>query len=203
MASHDGRQVRARGAQNLTPATSRCDCDRSREKSIYDSVKHRDFAEALALADRQRGPGLLASWLARERLTAGELRAILSDVWCGAESPERTLPASWWVPIFRRAGFVSDPKMKRPTKRLTIYRGATPERRLGMAWTTMRERAEWFATRDRESFGLVESTVYVATVTPSSVLALIDGRSEGEVVVDPKGLEDLRAARRPSRSGSS
>jgi hypothetical protein len=58
--------------------------------------------------------------------------------------------------------------------------------------------ARWFAERDR-GLGFASATVYVATIEPSSVLAVIESRKgmenelprgEAEVVVDPAGLQD-------------
>jgi hypothetical protein len=55
-----------------------------------------------------------------------------------------------------------------------------------MAWTTDAERADWFARRWRISGKLAYR--FTATIEPGGVLALIDGRDEHEVVVDPAML---------------
>jgi hypothetical protein len=69
-----------------------------------------------------------------------------------------------------------------------------------MAWTRDIRIARWFAERDRDMFQRTSATVYVATVEPPSVLAVIQSRAgdstgdsfhpegEAEIVVDPAGL---------------
>jgi hypothetical protein len=137
---------------------------------------------------------MLFDWWFGGHLTADHLRQVIADVWQSAEWPERKLSTIEWVDLFRTAGFVSDPPdRQRPTEPLTIYRGTTWGRRRGMAWTEDPERAEWFAGR-WASWRTGEGLVFKATIDPAGVLALIDGRKEAEVVIDPACLPPLGRA---------
>ena len=70
---------------------------------------------------------------------------------------------------------------------ITVFRGATAERRTGMSWTRDIDRADQF--RQRHSWH-APTAVYRAVVMPDAVLALLERRGEGppEVVVDPQML---------------
>jgi hypothetical protein len=157
------------------------------------------FFEVSCKHDRNEGPVILSTWLDNlewpcdtiDKANAYRskfLRDVLADVWCLAEYPERYFPRRWWVDLFRDAGY------PRPTKPLTIFRGATSSRRLGMSWTTSRERAEWFAQRYIGETSAINAYIYRTTVHPIWVLCRVDGacqdggRGEGEVVVEPLRL---------------
>ena len=101
--------------------------------------------------------------------------------------PERIIGAGNWVRLFRVAGFLSIPYGLLPDSAITVFRGATAERRAGMSWTTDIDRADQF--RQRHSWH-ASTAVYRAVVTPGAVLALLERRGEGppEVVVDPQML---------------
>lgn len=148
-------------------------------------------ATALRLG-RNHGPALLFDWWYGRRLTREDLAAVIGDVWTDAEWPAASLTVANWVELFRTAGFVSDENQPKPTEPLRIWRGTTWGRRRGMSWTTERDRAKWFANRwerDDRHHALVFETV----VEPAVVLALLTGgRSESEVVVDPRLLPAIR-----------
>lgn len=67
---------------------------------------------------------------------------------------------------------------------MTVFRGATAERRSGMSWTTDIGRANQF--RQRHSWH-APTAIYRTVAAPDAVLALLERRGEGppEVVVDP------------------
>ena len=71
-----------------------------------------------------------------------------------------------------------------------MYRGAPSERRLGMSWSMSLDTAIWFAKR----YDLVSSVgrVFVAEVPPQHVFAILKSRAESEVVVNPRGLRNVR-----------
>ncbi len=139
------------------------------------------------LFGRNAWPRLLFDWWYAGWLAVEDLRAVLPDAWCEPEWPQRQLTVAGWSDLFRVAGFVSDGGQTPPSSPLAVHRGATWGRRRGMAWTTDRERAAWFAAR-REQHGLV----FTVTVEPDAVLAMIDGRDEHEIVVDPSMLPPVR-----------
>lgn len=71
---------------------------------------------------------------------------------------------------------------------ITVYRGGTSD---GWSWTLGEERAVWFATRYRTK----SEPVWRAQVLRDNVTALILGRSEDEIVVDPQFLFDVKQIR--------
>lgn len=163
------------------------------DSKIAHRVEIGDFEGALLLAGRNRGPELLFEWWEEGILNLEELRALLLVVWSMAEYPTRQVPEEEWLEVFEEVGFVSDIGRPRPAAPLTIYRGAGDEMSArGMSWTTDLALAEWFARRRG-------GHVYMTTVEPDAVLALIDGVRTGreeqgaktEVVVHPDRLGEI------------
>jgi hypothetical protein len=156
----------------------------------------RGQVELLALRfGRNAWPEVLFEFWLRGMLCPDDLRALLPEAWSGPEWPQGRLGIALWVDLFRTAGFVSDSARAPSSSPLLIHRGTTWGRRRGMAWTTDRERAEWFATRLHRPGGLV----FTVTVDSDAVLAMIDGRNEHEVVVDPSRLPPVK---HPGRANS-
>lgn len=71
--------------------------------------------------------------------------------------------------------------------RMTIYRGASDPRHVGMAWTRNREVACWFARR----FGIGEPTLFTGQVAVNNVLAAFD--HESTILVDPDFVEEIQS----------
>lgn len=74
---------------------------------------------------------------------------------------------------------------------VTIYRGVTSfnsKNVKALSWTLDRNTAEWFAQRYGE-----HGTVYQAQIKKEHICALLLGRNESEVIVDPKHLMGLTA----------
>ena len=157
-----------------------------------DGLSGRGQVDALALRfGRNLYPALLFDWWHSGTLTVDDLRAVLPDAWCWPEWPQRALGVGEWVGLFRTAGFVSDTGRVAPTEPVTVHRGTTWGRRRGMAWTTDRQRAEWFA--DRWTLWATGSGMVVtATIDPGAMLAFIDDRRGSEVVLDPGALPPIR-----------
>ena len=140
----------------------------------------------LLLVGRNGAPRLLWQWY-----DAGEfaesvdvLRALICDVWSGAEWPLAVLCEDDWRGLWREVGFASDKGQRVLSSPLIVYRGATPDGSQGWSWTTDLTRARWFA--GREVLFQRDGRVYVTIVAPEAVCAFIDGgRAEAEVVVDP------------------
>jgi hypothetical protein len=169
----------------LSPEAGICFCVDHQESSAADIL--------LALAmlwGRNEGPRLLDEWWMAGALTAAGLRACAASIWQEAEHPQREIDPEVWLEIFAAAAF------KVPTVPLTIYRGATWDRRDGMSWTTSLEKARWFANRYTSYEGARQTTVFQATAQPSSILCVvddevIDGRGEHEVIALPNLLTDI------------
>jgi hypothetical protein len=131
--------------------------------------------------ERNAGPGALWDAYASQQLDRQTMRAVILDVWSAAEWPQYTLTTDAWLSMFEWAAYEA------PTSPMTLYRGAPARYARGMAWTTDRDRAIWFAGR----LPLAQPAyVYTATVEPAGILAVVDeleanGRREAEVIVDP------------------
>lgn len=140
------------------------------------------------VSDRLNGPQILHDAWAAGRISDGDLRELIPETWLYTDWPERIISAGKWVQLFRAVGFLSIPYgLARPAEAVTVYRGASAERRAGMSWTTDIGRADHF--RQRHSWH-APTAVYRAVATPQAVLALLERRGEGppEVVVDPQML---------------
>jgi hypothetical protein len=99
--------------------------------------------------------------------------------------PERVIGIGKWVRLFRAAGFLSIPYgLSRPDSAMTVFRGATAERRAGMSWTTDIGRADQF--RQRHSWH-APTAIYRVVAAPDAVLALLERRGEGP----PEILEEV------------
>lgn len=129
--------------------------------------------------------GLCASML--EVTTDSTLARTLGGARSGAEHPEESLGAAEWVGLFRPAGFTVDgERSERPAAPVRLYRGAPKSRRRRMSWTSEETIAERFATgglRGREP-----GMVWVVDAPPEAILAVVDGRHEGEHLLDTRGL---------------
>lgn len=73
---------------------------------------------------------------------------------------------------------------------VTVYRGVTTYNDKNikvLSWTTNVETAEWFAKRYDE-----KGIIYSATIKKENILAFFGGRSEFEVIVEPKYLQNIK-----------
>ena len=66
----------------------------------------------------------------------------------------------------------------------TVWRGASPEYKVGMSWTLDREKAMWFAEHRWTG-----ARVFQTVVKKTNVLAHFLSRDESEIVVDPRELD--------------
>lgn len=73
---------------------------------------------------------------------------------------------------------------------ITIYRGAPPARRLGMAWTTDFETARQFAIGHR-GIRVPGGRVYRTQIVKTDVLSVSQDRDEKEIIIDPATVRDL------------
>ena len=165
---------------------------------IRQLVARGNFLDALTLANADDRPGMLRDWWEKGLLERQTLQQLFPEAWPMIEAPRRS-GIKWWVKAFKAAGFVSDREgMRPPNAVLTVYRGCFPMFRFGLAWTTNKQRADWFAHEysakryvyppDIDPRWTAPPAVYRAKVAPRHILAMFYEREEEEVVVNPWGL---------------
>ena len=155
------------------------------------------FADQLGLAERARllvsraadlPDDLVARWL--PRLWTDDDPALL-----------KVLSRGEMITTWRRLGFVRHYRQAaRPTKALTLFRGATAAWARGAAWTTDPLVAASFAAvraRVRPAWRVrdLAGRIWITEAEPDALLAVIDSR-DGEVIVDPYELGEVRALTR-------
>lgn len=137
---------------------------------------------------------------ASESLSFEDFSKILNDAWVMSENPncDANVSKDELVKFFK----VADPEhlmTQEERKRLnelddtvTIYRGVTSynaDNVYALSWSLEYEKADWFAHRFNE-----DGTVYRARIDKKNILAFFNGRSEAEVIVDPKDLTEVMEA---------
>lgn len=139
--------------------------------------------------DRNHGPAFLSELVDEGVLEGEAVAALVGHVWTMVEYPEDAAAYDEWVEWFRIAGegrIVHDERgpIPAPTIVPTLYRGGKLCGR--MSWTSSREVAEKFARGI--AFRPADGTVWaVRDLPPELVLAHVDGRNEGEWVIDIQG----------------
>lgn len=138
-------------------------------------------------------------WFAAQTILAGcwtaeQERDLVADAWTRPEWPGQ-MDAGVWRALFVRAGFMCDdeecethPGGMPHDGPITVYRGSFVSAKRGLAWTTDRSKAEWFAGRgDMTSKGRAMK-VWQVKVPAEKVLAHFSCRGESEVIADVRGL---------------
>jgi hypothetical protein len=120
----------------------------------------------------------------------------IAEAWVSAEWPTRIMDPEVWLFLFERTldpgqyltdcGIVLDNSHQPDT--LTLWRGSYPEFKMGMSWTTDKEKGEWFAHRLDHGEHIGE--LYEARVDVALVLASFETRGESEIVIDVDQLLD-------------
>lgn len=137
---------------------------------------------------------------AMSSLAAEETAVILADAWVNSECPNMDVDVSKneLVEMFTLADkthLMSDEErtlLSKLGESVTVYRGVTSynaQNIRALSWTTDKAKAEWFAHRFNE-----KGTVYMAQIKKSHILAVFASRGESEIVLNPKGLMQLRIA---------
>lgn len=130
-------------------------------------------------------------------LSIEDYSKLLGDAWIRSENPndDPNFTKRDLIAMFKRAdkqALMTEEDYKRwqnLEKNITVYRGVTPhnEKNLrALSWTLDAEKAEWFAMRFGEN-----GKVYQAEIDKKDVYAYFGGRRESEVIVNPKGLQDI------------
>lgn len=162
-----------------------------------------DYQTFMAFVSKPFRLSIMAGDLVFWKPKAHQLVSELPWVWSSSE-PDDTEPA--WLRLWRRAfaangrSIVTDAKRVPSAKTWIVYRGeeGKPKKR-GIAWTTKREVAEYFANR----FGIDQiakqpGTVYVGEVDRADILGYVTGRSEMEVIVPVSRVRILDKSSAPS-----
>jgi|SRR5699024_432256 len=113
---------------------------------------------------------LLEKWW--DDLDDTEKRHFLKVVWQNKGSSVM-YGYDWWIPFFKDVGFIKDEDVNVPTEPVVLYRGAIPDLKLGMPWSSNYDVAEAYAFHSLNLFG--EKEIYKATINPESILAIFRG----------------------------
>ncbi len=160
------------------------DIDRFFATQIEAAVEAGHFRSAVSLL--QERTVALHDWWSSGRLSAEQLRPLLTETWTKAHFPLARVGERAWVRMFKAAGFITDSGRPAPEHDLIVYRGAPLQTRgLGMSWSFDAETAGDFAY---QSLAHGPAGTYRAVVPPRAVLAIFEQRRESEVVVNPNML---------------
>ena len=130
-------------------------------------------------------------------LSIEDYSKILGDAWVRSENPNEdpNFTKKELLSMFKRANPQSLMEKgeyeywKDFEQTLTVYRGVTSENVKNikaLSWTLDEEKAKWFAGRFGEN-----GKVYSAEIDKKDVYAYFGCRGESEVIVDPKGLQNI------------
>lgn len=130
-------------------------------------------------------------------LSKEDFSSILADAWMMSEYANRDANVSKerLVSMFKQADRAKLMNKMERTRLdaledpVTVYRGVTSynaQNVRALSWTLDYDTAVWFAHRFGE-----DGMVYQAQIKKEHIFALLTGRNESEVVLDPKYLEDI------------
>jgi hypothetical protein len=133
-------------------------------------------------------------------LTHPEYWELLGNVWTQCDAPFQERPH--WVRLWRSPRPGREFSMEQGEReafgalpdRMTIYRGVDVKGGVcGLSWTLDQDQARWFAMR----WATPGRVTYLASgeVEKPHVLAYFTGRNEGEIVVIPDHIRNMRVER--------
>lgn len=137
---------------------------------------------------------------AKPHLSQKDFSEILADAWIRSENPnlDKNFKQKELLQMFKDAAphILMDKDEQKQLAELddtvTVYRGVTTynaKNIKALSWTLEQKTAEWFAHRFGE-----DGTVYESQIPKQHIYALLNGRGESEVIVDPKYLTDITEA---------
>lgn len=137
---------------------------------------------------------------AKPHLSQKDFSEILADAWIRSENPnlDKNFKQKELLQMFKDAAphILMDKDEQKQLAELddavTVYRGVTTynaKNIKALSWTLEQKTAEWFANRFGE-----DGTAYEAQIPKQHIYALLNGRGESEVIVDPKYLTDITEA---------
>ncbi len=156
--------------------------------------KNRAWGYLINLHERPYRLSTLDTLYRAKTVDTDQLRQLLMGTWQDTELPHQfgVMPRR----LFEDAGFLTDAPnvweiLPDP---LTVYRGATrrPDS-ASISWSVARGVGAWFARRFRQ-----KGKLWRAEINKRHVLAYIEGRSEAEVILNPRDLSNLRTEPVPS-----
>lgn len=148
-----------------------------------------DLSAVCGTAGRVYAPRLTCELWDHGLLEPQAVTAGVPLAWCDCELPEMgsSVGRRRWLEMFAAAGFTVDGEpADRPHGTVALYRGATHARRRGMSWSSDLEVARRFAGGALR--GRMPGQVYRLEAPWSAALAVINDRTEGEHVIDTRGL---------------
>lgn len=123
---------------------------------------------------------------------------ILIDAWVRSEG-EVAIPRKEVINMFKMAGYENlmtkeeQQVFEELPDPVTVFRGIngiTDKERKGYSWTLSLDIAAWFSARFKRPFQ--RDTVLAAEINKADILAYTDARSEKEIIVDPRKLQEVR-----------
>lgn len=137
---------------------------------------------------------------AKPHLSQKDFSEIFADAWIRSENPnlDKNFKQKELLQMFKDAAphILMDKDEQKQLVELddtvTVYRGVTTynaKNIKALSWTLEQKTAEWFANRFGE-----DGTVYEAQIPKQHIYALLNGRGESEIIVDPKYLTDITEA---------
>ena len=134
----------------------------------------------------------------KEYLATEDMSKILAAAWMQSECPNMDVDVSKdeLVAMFKQADkehLMEDGERKllaQLGETITVYRGVTSynaKNVRALSWTIDIKKARWFAHRFQE-----QGTVYAAQINKADILAVFTSRGESEIVLNPKGLKQLK-----------
>lgn len=184
-------------------------------KAVKEALERRDIYKVCMLHERPWRLTALETMWKEGTINVHELRETLPHMWTDTENPRQFGRTP--LRLFRAAGFVHDRRtdpddyespaldnekvLPELPPILTIYRGTGYGEDPGLAWSTDKGVASWFARRFREENpahrlsrvpGVGEPLLLLGTVRKADVLGWFTGRGEHEVVVDPRKVRNQR-----------
>jgi hypothetical protein len=136
-------------------------------------------------------PSLLHQAFQAGRIPAADLAKLIAFAWIRDDQPTQDTGDQPWLEMFAAAGYFSDPQPRpRPSRPVTLYRGATAARMHGMSWAETPQVATELGIRHARHDA---AALYETTAGPEAILAYLHKPGEGwTVVVDPTRLADIR-----------
>jgi len=128
-------------------------------------------------------PGVVAAAVMTNCAASDREGEVIVEGWQMAEYPEANCVPGLWTVMWQRHDFLTDDAdVSRPDQPMTLWRGASPERANGLAWTANKEYAYQYANQ-RNDPAKPTSFVWSTVATPDMIRGRLVGRNEDEYVV--------------------